>query len=111
MTAQLPTLRSVRARPALAPLARPLRTASGDIPVAPLVLIDVATEEGVPGRAYLFGYTAHMLKPLCGLVETIGGLVAGKSATTAKLSREHVRTLQIAYGSLDQLDDLLRRLG
>ena len=83
MTVQLPTLRSVRARPVLAPLARPLRTASGDIPVAPLVLIDVETAEGVPGRAYLFGYTAHTLKPLCGLVEAIGGLVAGKSAAPA----------------------------
>jgi mandelate racemase len=34
-----------------------LRTASGEIPAAPLLLIDIATDQGITGRAYLFGYT------------------------------------------------------
>ena len=54
--ANSPSGRSRRAR-SIAPLARPLRTASGEIPAAPLLLIDLATEEGIAGRAYLFGYT------------------------------------------------------
>ena len=58
-------IESLKARAVLAPLARPIRTASGTIPAAPLVLIDVATEQGVTGRAYLFGYTPLTLAPLC----------------------------------------------
>ena len=76
----LPTIASVRARPVLAPLARPVRTASGDIPVAPLVLIDIDSKEGVPGRAYLFGYTPHTLKPLCSFLDEIAPLLVGKPA-------------------------------
>jgi mandelate racemase len=47
------TIRSVTARPVLAPLPRPLRTASGAIPAAPLLLLDVATAptcSGTPRR-------------------------------------------------------------
>src|SRR5688500_7132926 len=51
------TIRSLTARAVVAPLARPLRTASGEIPAAPLLLIDIATDQGITGRAYLFGYT------------------------------------------------------
>ena len=51
------TIRSLKARPVVAPLARPLRTASGTIPVSPLLLIDVDSAEGPSGRAYIFGYT------------------------------------------------------
>ena len=40
-----------------APMRRPLGTSSGNIAHAPLVLIDLETNEGVPGRAYLFAYT------------------------------------------------------
>jgi mandelate racemase len=80
----LPTITAVRARPVLAPMPRPLRTASGNIPVSPLVLIDVESKEGVPGRAYLFGYSAHTLKPLCSFVEELAPLLAGKSAAPSE---------------------------
>ena len=56
MAAETLTIRSIAAKAVVAPLARPLRTAVGTIPAAPLVLIDLMTEEGVPGRAYVFGY-------------------------------------------------------
>lgn len=72
------TIRSLDARAAIAPLARPLRTASGEIPAAPLLLIDVATEEGVTGRAYLFAYTRLMLRALKCLVEDLAPLLGGK---------------------------------
>lgn len=95
MTAQQPIIRSVHARPVLAPLARPLRTASGDIPVAPLVLIDVESDQGVPGRAYLFGYTPHTLKPLCSLVETLGAVVSGRPAAPAERFRQLAGTFKL----------------
>jgi mandelate racemase len=80
----LPIIRTVRARPVLAPMPRPLRTASGNIPVSPLVLIDIDTDVGVPGRAYLFGYTARVLKPLCTLIDEISGLLLGKPAAPSE---------------------------
>ena len=72
------TIRSLTARAVVAPLARPLRTASGEIPAAPLLLIDLATEEGVTGRAYLFGYTKVTLRALKALTEDLAPLLAGK---------------------------------
>ena len=39
-------IREIRARPVIAPLPRPIRTASGDVPDAPLLLIDVLTTSG-----------------------------------------------------------------
>lgn len=73
------TLRMVKARGVLAPLKQPIRTAVGTIPSAPLVLIDIATEEGVVGRAYIFCYTPAALAPLVSLIETIGGELKGKA--------------------------------
>ena len=56
-------VREVKVRAVNAPLKRPLRNAMGVIPSAPLVLIDVATEQGITGRAYLFAYTLAALAP------------------------------------------------
>lgn len=47
-------IRDVEARPVVAPLASPVRTASGAVMEAPLLLVDLRTEEGPVGRAYLF---------------------------------------------------------
>jgi mandelate racemase len=51
-------IREIQARPVVAPLPRPIRTASGNVPDAPLLLIDVLTDAGITGRAYAL-YTAH----------------------------------------------------
>jgi mandelate racemase len=72
-------IRSVTARPIIAPLARPVRTAVGTIPSAPLVLIDVQTEQGVVGRSYLFAYTPVAVGPLAQLVQKVGGELLGEA--------------------------------
>lgn len=72
------TIRSLDARAVVAPFARPLRTASGEIPAAPLLLLDLATEEGVTGRAYLFAYTRVTLRALKCLIEDVAPLLTGK---------------------------------
>ncbi len=58
------TIRGVRARPVDVPMTRPLQTSGGLVRTAPLVLIDLFTEEGVTGRSYLFCYTPLALKPV-----------------------------------------------
>ena len=82
------TIRSLTARAVAAPLARPLRTASGDIPVSPLLLIDVASEEGPTGHAYVFGYTTLTLRALQSFVEDLAAIVRGRPAAPAALADE-----------------------
>ena len=42
-----PAIRNVKARAVVTPLARPVKNAFGVIDVAPLLLIDVATDQGI----------------------------------------------------------------
>src|SRR5260221_6478213 len=67
-----PAIRSVKARAIVVPLKRPVKNAFGIIEAAPLVLIDVTTDQGVTGRSYIFAYTKMTLKPLVHLIEEIG---------------------------------------
>src|SRR5678816_970963 len=47
------TIRKLRARAVNVPLAKPHQTAGGTVVSAPLVLIDLETDQGVTGRTYL----------------------------------------------------------
>lgn len=78
MTTTTPTIRSVRARAVVAPIARPVKNAFGVIEAAPLVLIDVLTDQGVTGHSYIFAYAKLTLKPLVHLIEEIGSDLTGK---------------------------------
>jgi mandelate racemase len=55
-------IRDVQVRTVIAPLDPPVRTASGHVIQAPLVLIDLATDTDVTGRSYLFGYHPFTLR-------------------------------------------------
>ena len=79
------TIRALTARAVAAPLARPLRTASGDIPVSPLLLVDVASEDGPVGHAYVFGYTTLTLRALKAFLEDMEEVVRGHPASPAAL--------------------------
>jgi mandelate racemase len=78
MTPDAPVIRSVRARAIDAPISRPVKNAFGVIRSAPLVLIDVATDQGLTGRSYIFAYTKLTLRPLVRLIEDLGAELAGK---------------------------------
>ena len=78
MSATSLTLRSVTARAVDVPISRPVKNAFGVICSAPLVLIDVATDQGITGRSYIFGYARLTLKPLVQLIGEIGSDLAGK---------------------------------
>lgn len=69
---------AVRARAVLAPIKRPPASASGSIPHASLVLIDVQTDGGITGCAYVFTFTAGMLKPVVEAVNSLGELIKGE---------------------------------
>ncbi|HLJ62811.1 MAG TPA: enolase C-terminal domain-like protein [Stellaceae bacterium] len=69
----------VTARAIDAPIARPVKNAFGVIGSAPLVLIDISTDQGLIGRSYIFAYTRLTLKPLVRLIEDIGRELKGRT--------------------------------
>ena len=79
MSAATPAITGVKARAVIAPISRPVRNAFGVIEAAPLVLIDVATDQGITGRSYIFAYTKLTLAPLVHLIEQIGRDLTGKA--------------------------------
>ncbi len=81
-------IKNVETRAVDAPLARPITTAVGTIPSAPLVLIDVVTEQGVVGRSYIFGYTPVTLRPLVELISNLTEMLRGKSVSPTQRMRE-----------------------
>jgi mandelate racemase len=78
MSNTVPAIRGVKARAIIAQIARPVKNAFGVIEAAPMVLIDVETDSGVTGHAYIFAYTKLTLKALTHLVEEIGRELVGK---------------------------------
>src|ERR1700730_15154507 len=77
MTARTLTIRDIRARPVMVPFKRPPISASGALPHAALVLIDLETEEGVTGRSYIFGFVQWTLGPIVGCLENMRDLLKG----------------------------------
>jgi len=50
------TIRSVRVRPVLVPLRRPIVSRVGHFDEWPLVLVDIETDQGITGRSYVEPY-------------------------------------------------------
>jgi mandelate racemase len=88
MTVTTPAIRSIKARAVIAPISRPVKNAFGVIEAAPLVLIDVATDQGITGHSYIFAYTRLTLKPLVQLIEEIGRDLTGKAIAPFDLMAE-----------------------
>jgi mandelate racemase len=79
MSTTTPAICSVKARAVIAPISRPVKNAFGVIEAAPLVLIDVATDQGITGRSYIFAYAKLTLAPLVHLIEGIGRDLTGRA--------------------------------
>ncbi|WP_161499755.1 enolase C-terminal domain-like protein [Limnohabitans sp. TS-CS-82] len=100
----------IRTTPVLAPLPRPVRTASGTIGQFPLVLIDVSTDSGVVGRAYAQVYLPELLPALAQAVSDLAGMVIGMSLAPRDIHAHLLRRcrlfgmkglLGVALGGLD----------
>jgi mandelate racemase len=82
------TINSIAARAVLAPMPRPVRTASGDILAAPLVLVDVHTNEGIVGRSYAFAYTPLMLRSVMQFLRDIAPELVGRPVAPRERMRQ-----------------------
>ena len=91
------TIDSIAARAVLVPMPRPLRTAAGDVPAAPLVLLDVQTNEGIVGRSYAFAYSPLMLRTLMQFLRDLAPRLVGETVSPR--------------GRMGQLDAQLKLMG
>jgi len=91
-----PLIRSIRARPVVVPMRRPLQTGSGAVDRAALVLIDLETDDGVVGHSYLIALGVHNLPPLVALVEAMAAMLAGAPLAPCEIER----TLRSRYALL-----------
>jgi mandelate racemase len=89
------TLRELRVRAVQVPLRLPLQTSGGTVRVAPLALIDLVTEEGVTGRAYLFCYTPLALKPVVQLLENLSAFLKGDAVAPLDIDQKLQRTFRL----------------
>ena len=81
------TIRSVDATLVMVPMRRPLGTSVMGITQAPLALIDLHTEEGITGRAYLFCYLEPAGHAVLALTRDASAVLAGTAAAPAAARR------------------------
>jgi mandelate racemase len=79
------TLKSIRARPVVLRLKRPVIARIATITDWPLILIDLYTEQGVVGRSYLEPYTAKAMKYLIPALHDFGDMLKGHQITPIEL--------------------------
>ncbi len=72
------TLRGITARPVVLTLERPVVARIATITEWPLILIDLETEEGVTGRAYLEPYVPKSMRYLVPALHDLGEMLKGR---------------------------------
>ncbi len=85
MKSELLTLKNIRARPVVLKLERPIVARIATIADWPLILIDLETEQGVTGRAYLEPYIARSMRYLVQALNDLGELLKGRKLAPFEL--------------------------
>ncbi len=87
-------LRGVQCTPVEVPLRYVLGTSAATVKAAPLLLVDVLTEEGVTGRSYIFCYRRSGARAIAAVIEDAVEVVRGQPvaplALAATLQRRFV---------------------
>jgi mandelate racemase len=85
------TLRGVETFAVEVPMTYPLGTSAATVRKAPLLLVDLETEEGITGRTYLFCYRPSVPRAIDAVLRDAASLVKGEPAApldvAARLSR------------------------
>ena len=104
------TVRSVKTRAVSVPLNIALGTSVAVIRTVPLLLVDLLTEDGIVGRAYLFGYTRAGAKSIALLLAEAVDLIKGQPVQVQDVYHTLVRrcaligvtgTMRMALSALD----------
>jgi mandelate racemase len=104
------TIHSVRTTPVLVPMKFALGTSAARVTEAPLLLIDLETDEGITGRTYLFCYRPSGARAIALLVGDAASLIKGEQARPAEIASKLARkfaligvtgTVRMALSALD----------
>src|SRR3954471_17502290 len=91
MTSLFLRIRTIRSVPVAVPMTLPLGTSPATVRAAPLLLVDLETDEGITGRSYLFCYLAAAAPAIASLLGEVLRVVQGDRvdppALWAKLAR------------------------
>src|SRR5438874_3988938 len=79
------SIRALRSVGVDVPMSYALGTSQARITRAPLLLIDVETEEGITGRAYLFCYLRAAAPAMAAMLDETGRMVTGDRVMPAQL--------------------------
>jgi mandelate racemase len=85
MRPPLLTMRAIRSIGIEVPMTYALGTSRGVITKAPLILIDLETEEGVTGRSYLWCYFPAAIPAIAKILEEVARVVQGERLAPAEL--------------------------
>jgi mandelate racemase len=89
------TVRDLRARPVLVKLNRPITARIGVVIDWPLILIDLATEEGIVGRSYVAPYVPNAMRYLVPALHDLGALLRGARVAPFELYAAARRSLHL----------------
>ncbi|MES2185076.1 MAG: enolase C-terminal domain-like protein [Pseudomonadota bacterium] len=76
---------ALRTRYVKVPMRFPLGTSAATVTAAPLLLVDLETQEGVVGHAYLFCYRDSGAKAIAEVLHEAAGLVAGQAVAPGRI--------------------------
>ena len=98
------TLRGIDARPVLLKLRRPVVARIATMADWPMILIDLHTEEGVTGRAYLEPYAVQSMKYLVAALGDLGRSLKGQKLAPVELYAAARRSLHfVGYQGLSMI--------
>jgi len=89
------TIRAVRSIGVEVPMTYALGTSQARITRAPLLLIDLETDEGITGRAYLFCYLRAAAPAMAAMLDEIGRMVTGDPVVPAQLRNKLVQRFML----------------
>ena len=104
MTCTSLTFRSISARPVVLRLRRPVAAHIATITDWPIIVIDLATEEGIVGRSYLEPYTVKTMKYLVPALHDFGDMLKGSKVAPTELYRLARKSLHfVGYEGLSMI--------
>jgi mandelate racemase len=89
------TIRSIATTLVSVPMARPLGTSAQSIREAPLLLIDLETDQGITGLAYLFCYLPLGAQLIAHVFEEVIGLIKGDAVDPVAVGMKLARRFRL----------------
>jgi mandelate racemase len=98
------TFKSIRARPVVLKLKRPVVARIATLTDWPMILIDLTTEEGIVGRSYLEPYAVKSLRYLVPALHDFGEMLKGRRVAPFELYDAARRSLHfVGYEGLSMI--------